>query len=121
MSKNTHDSIIITITLEKEKYKKLQRESWVSTFEWAYFDVDQARIFCRICKNNNNSKSEFGKRGSINNQHNALTEHARSKAHKDASIVQAMSIEDRMNRLKGTAEKAIVNFFATAYYIAKSG
>ena len=48
MSKNTHDSIIITVTLEKEKRRKLCRVSWVSTFEWAYFDVDQARIFCRI-------------------------------------------------------------------------
>ena len=55
MSKNTHDSIIITVTLEKEKRRKLCRVSWVSTFEWAYFDVDQAWIFCRIRKNDNNS------------------------------------------------------------------
>ena len=52
------------------------------------------RVFCTICKNDNNNKIEFGVWGSINIQHNALIEHSRSKAHKDSSNVQAMSIED---------------------------
>ena len=116
-----HDPIVIVVALEKKKRRKLWRDSWVSTFEWAYFDLDQARIFCTICKNDNNTKSEFGKKGSIKIQHNALTEHARSRAHKDSSNVQAMSIEEGMNRLRGTAEKAVVNLFVAAYYIAKSG
>ena len=120
------DATIVAIELEKEKRKRrrLWKESWTSISKWAYFDMAQARIFCKICKNGNASKSEFGKKGSINIQHNALTEHARSRAHNDASILlnngQGTTIEEAMNRSRIITNQAVVNLFAVAYYIAKS-
>ena len=118
------DATIVAIELEKEKRRRLWKESWTSIFEWAYFDVAQDRIFCKIYKNDNATKSEFGKKGSINIQHNALTEHARSRAHNDASILlnnsQGTTIEEAVNRSRIIADKAVLNLFAVAYYIAKS-
>lgn len=62
-------------------------ELWARYFNWAYFDMSVARIFCSIYKKDKKSKSEFEKLSSINIQHSSLTNHAKNRVHKDATYM----------------------------------
>ncbi|MCO5595873.1 hypothetical protein L7F22_049924 [Adiantum nelumboides] len=53
----------------QKRARTLWNEKWKTEFEWVEFDRVEARMFCSICKEDKNSKSEFGSLGAINIQH----------------------------------------------------
>ncbi|MCO5565151.1 hypothetical protein L7F22_018824 [Adiantum nelumboides] len=97
-------------------------EAWVKTFDWAVFDRETSRIFCAFCKQDPKSKSEFGKSGSINVQMSALTDHAKTNAHKLASYqcgAKKISITETIGKRKDKADRASRILFSAAYQVAK--
>lgn len=81
-----------------------------------------ARMFCRYCEKDKECQSEFGKQGSINMQHSALTEHARCRAHEDAEYmcgVKRVRIEDGIHKSKNATMQGTMSLFACAYHVAK--
>ncbi|MCO5590901.1 hypothetical protein L7F22_044876 [Adiantum nelumboides] len=67
-------------------------------------------------------ESEFGKKGSVNIQHSAITEHVESRAHEDARYmfgVKKVKIQDSMRKRKDVAMQGTKCLFASAYHVAK--
>ncbi|MCO5556716.1 hypothetical protein L7F22_010267 [Adiantum nelumboides] len=97
-------------------------EAWVRTFDWAVFDRELARIFCAFCRQDPKSKSEFGKSGSINIQISALSDHAKTNAHKLASYqcgANKILITETLEIRKDKADRASRVLFSAAYQVAK--
>ncbi|KAI5078826.1 hypothetical protein GOP47_0006497 [Adiantum capillus-veneris] len=114
---------------DSESQKAIRRLAWNSAwvggngaFEWAEFEPLSARIFCKYCRQVKNSRSEFGKNGSINMQHSALTKHAGTRAHQDAHYMfgkSKMTIDDGVQKRADVAMVSTKRLFAAAYHVAK--
>ncbi|MCO5570518.1 hypothetical protein L7F22_024241 [Adiantum nelumboides] len=111
---------------DSESQKALRRLAWnpgsKGAFEWAKFESVSVRIFCKYCKQVKNCRSEFGKNGSINIQHSALTEHAGTRAYQDAHYMcgkNKVSIVDGVQKHQDIAMVSTKHLFAAAYHVAK--
>lgn len=81
------------------------------------------RIFCNFCKKDSKCKSEFEKNGSINIQISALSDHAKSKAHRLAAYMcdaNTIHVDDTFEKSRDKVELASLHLFAAAYYVAKN-
>ncbi|MCO5550644.1 hypothetical protein L7F22_004133 [Adiantum nelumboides] len=122
-SSSSHDK-------DSETQKAIRRLAWNPSwtgrngaFEWAEFDNVSARIFCKFCKQVKNARNKFDKKGSINVQHSALTEHAGTRAHQDAHYMfgknNKATIEDGVQKRQDVAMVSSKRLFAATYHVAK--
>ena len=57
------------------------KDSWYNGFKWIEFNSDEARVFCKLCKDKQ-AKNVFANAGSVNIKVYAFVEHQISKEHK---------------------------------------
>ncbi|MCO5554722.1 hypothetical protein L7F22_008256 [Adiantum nelumboides] len=106
----------------RQRARSEWNEAWVRTFDYAVFDRELARIFCAFCRQDPKSKSEFGKSGSINMQISALSDHAKTNAHKLASYqcgANKILITETLEKRKDKVDRASRVLFSVAYQVAK--
>ncbi|MCO5546617.1 hypothetical protein L7F22_000047 [Adiantum nelumboides] len=107
----------------RKRARTLWNEKWKTEFEWVEFDRVDARMFCSICKEDKNSKSEFGSLGAINIQHSALVNHCTSKNHKLlawASHSGKKTLNLGVSKQFDVVEDSMKNLFRVSYFVAKN-
>ncbi|MCO5612944.1 hypothetical protein L7F22_067217 [Adiantum nelumboides] len=107
--------------MRRKKARRDWNQAWVGIYDWADFDREKARVFCKFCKEDKKSRCEFGRQGSINIQISALSDHANTKSHHSAYFMSSSkeSIANSLIRTQDLAIRATTNLFAAAYHVAK--
>ncbi|GBB90528.1 hypothetical protein RclHR1_17500001 [Rhizophagus clarus] len=80
-----------TRLLIKKKTEGFQEE-WLEIYKWLIYDSSKKLMFCSLCKSHK-KLNRFGKEGSKNFKTSALSEHASTKDHTDATNLEISRAE----------------------------